>query len=285
MVIVMNWDMTHDQQRLWADAVLVWSLVSYLRPDNTLQLESGWPRSGVHDDAPTDAFCAILGALFAGVLGIGSGISLPLAAAVGGLSVSLPLIRRTLLRWHVIEPLPVMELAFPVVIVFVLGWLIEQQARPSFPELIPMPGAMPDRIAISFGLAGVLFVTRGGTHFVKSVCATGQILPRLSTGDAIPVATSQATSASPEGARALQPVDQARIGMGRKLGCLERILMLLFVVGGQYEALGLILAAKGLIRSKEFEDRDFTEYFLLGSLASVLVAVVTGELLRRVISP
>jgi hypothetical protein len=144
---------------------------------------------------------------------------------------------------------------------------------------------MPDRIGVSFGLAGVLFVTRGGTHFVKSVCATGQILPRLSPRNAIPVPASQETGASPEGARALQPVDQARIGMGRKLGCLERILMLLFVVGGQYEALGLIVAAKGLIRSKEFEDRDFTEYFLLGSLASVLVAVVTGELLKHVVSP
>lgn len=283
--MALNWDMTHDQQRLWADAVLVWSLVSYVRPDNTLQLESGWPRSGAHDNAATDAFCALLGALFAGVLGIGSGIELLLAAAVGVLSVSLPLVRRTLLRWHVIEPLPIVELALPAMSLFVLGWLIEQQARPLFPDLISMPGAKPDRVGISFGMVGVLFVTRGGTHFVKSVCATGQILPRLSAGNAIPVATSQETGVSPEGARALQPVDQARIGMGRKLGCLERILMLLFVVGGQYEALGLILAAKGLIRSKEFEDRDFTEYFLLGSLASVLVAVVTGELLRRVISP
>jgi hypothetical protein len=56
--------------------------------------------------------------------------------------------------------------------------------------------------------------------------------------------------------------------------------MLIFVIAGQYEALGFVVAAKGLIRSKEFEDRDFTEYFLLGTLASVLIAVLTGELLN-----
>ena len=118
----------------------------------------------------------------------------------------------------------------------------------------------------SFCVSAFLFITRGGTHFVKAVCATGKILPRLH---------GQANSDETR----TQPIDQARLGMGRKLGNLERILMLIFVIAGRYDALGFVLAAKGLIRSKEFEDRDFTEYFLLGSLASILIAVLTGELL------
>ena len=72
------------------------------------------------------------------------------------------------------------------------------------------------------------------------------------------------------------------LGMGQKLSNLESILMLIFVIAGRYDALEFVLAAKGLIRPKEFEDRDFTEYFLLGSLASILIAVLTGELLIRV---
>ena len=120
-------------------------------------------------------------------------------------------------------------------------------------------------------IAAALLVTRGGTHFVKAVCATGKILPRISE------APSAASSPDTQ-------VDEVRLGMGRKLGNLERILMLIFVMAGRYDAVGFVLAAKGLIRSKEFEDRDFTEYFLLGSLASILIAILTGEALNALVA-
>jgi hypothetical protein len=42
-----------------------------------------------------------------------------------------------------------------------------------------------------------------------------------------------------------------------------------------------LVTAKGLVRSEEFEkSRDFTEYFLIGSLSSVLVALCAGLALR-----
>jgi hypothetical protein len=41
------------------------------------------------------------------------------------------------------------------------------------------------------------------------------------------------------------------------------------------------VAAKGVVRSGEFQnDRDFAEYFLIGSLSSVLVALSAGLALR-----
>lgn len=52
---------------------------------------------------------------------------------------------------------------------------------------------------------------------------------------------------------------------------------------GSYEALGLIIAAKGLIRAKEFADRDFAEYFIMGSLASTAVALAVGVALRAAV--
>ena len=56
------------------------------------------------------------------------------------------------------------------------------------------------------------------------------------------------------------------------------------IVAGSYEALGFIVAAKGLIRSRDFEkSRDLTEYFLIGSLASVAVALATGVIARYTI--
>ncbi|HEX7120970.1 MAG TPA: hypothetical protein VF178_01280 [Gemmatimonadaceae bacterium] len=68
-------------------------------------------------------------------------------------------------------------------------------------------------------------------------------------------------------------VDVAR---GRAIGILERGLALTLVLLGQFGALGLIVAAKSLARFKALEDRDFAEYFLIGTLASLLLALLVG---------
>lgn len=63
---------------------------------------------------------------------------------------------------------------------------------------------------------------------------------------------------------------------GRLIGYLERILIVVLVVKGSYEGLGFLIAAKGLIRASEFEDRQLAEYFLVGSLLSVVCALAIG---------
>ena len=66
------------------------------------------------------------------------------------------------------------------------------------------------------------------------------------------------------------------IARGRTIGTLERALALTLVLLGQYGALGLIVAAKSLARFKALDDRDFAEYFLIGTLASLLLALAGG---------
>ena len=66
------------------------------------------------------------------------------------------------------------------------------------------------------------------------------------------------------------------IARGRTIGALERALALTFVLLGQYGALGLLIAAKSLARFKALEDREFAEYFLIGTLASLLLALLGG---------
>jgi hypothetical protein len=62
---------------------------------------------------------------------------------------------------------------------------------------------------------------------------------------------------------------------------LKRIVLTMVVAAGSYAALAFLIAAKGLVRSEEFEkSRDLTEYFLIGSLSSVLVALCAGLALR-----
>ena len=72
-------------------------------------------------------------------------------------------------------------------------------------------------------------------------------------------------------------IDVAR---GRAVGSLERALALTMVLLGDYAAVGWIIAAKSLARFKQLEDREFAEYFLVGTLASFLLAVLVGMGIR-----
>lgn len=69
-------------------------------------------------------------------------------------------------------------------------------------------------------------------------------------------------------------------GSGRAIGILERVLLLPLVILGEWGGIGLILAAKSLARFKELDSRPFAEYYLIGTLTSVVVATATGLLVR-----
>lgn len=80
-----------------------------------------------------------------------------------------------------------------------------------------------------------------------------------------------------------QPSDQLR--GGRLLGPMERVVILGLGLAGQVTAAGIVIAAKGLIRWPELQARaragdrpgidEVTEYFLIGSFVSWLVALVS----------
>jgi len=63
---------------------------------------------------------------------------------------------------------------------------------------------------------------------------------------------------------------------GAMIGFLERALILTFILVGEYIAIGLILTAKSIARFDELKDRKFSEYFLIGTLSSILITVFTG---------
>jgi hypothetical protein len=60
---------------------------------------------------------------------------------------------------------------------------------------------------------------------------------------------------------------------GRVIGILERLIIFVLVLKGEYGALGFVIAAKSFARFKELDNRKFAEYFLVGTLASVSSAV------------
>ena len=61
---------------------------------------------------------------------------------------------------------------------------------------------------------------------------------------------------------------------GAWIGTLERILIVLLMSMNQFSAIGLVLTAKSIARYKKIsEEPAFSEYYLLGTLLSVLIAI------------
>ena len=70
---------------------------------------------------------------------------------------------------------------------------------------------------------------------------------------------------------------------GLYIGWLERALLYGFVVAGAPSAVALVVAAKSIARFPSFSKEKFAEYFLIGTLASVVVAVGAGVAVRAIL--
>ena len=66
---------------------------------------------------------------------------------------------------------------------------------------------------------------------------------------------------------------------GALIGNLERILTIVFVLLGQFEAIGFIVAAKSILRFKD-TDTAKTEYVLAGTFLSFGIAILCGLMAR-----
>jgi hypothetical protein len=70
---------------------------------------------------------------------------------------------------------------------------------------------------------------------------------------------------------------------GEHIGALERILVITFVLMGQYAGIGFLLAAKSVFRFGDMrreQDRKLTEYIMLGTLLSFTFALLLGLLVK-----
>lgn len=69
-----------------------------------------------------------------------------------------------------------------------------------------------------------------------------------------------------------QPIEET-LGAGFIIGILERLIILTLGLLGEFGAIGLVLAAKGLARFEQLKDKSFAEKYLIGTLLSVLLAL------------
>jgi hypothetical protein len=134
-----------------------------------------------------------------------------------------------------------------IIAALVLGTLLGPLVKP-----VP-PGPWWGRVALI--VTGYLYVMGRGVVVIRSVLELPSLQMRRDED------------------RTAGAIEVAR---GRAVGSLERALTLTLVLLGEYAAVGWIIAAKSLARFKQLEDREFAEYFLVGTLASFLLALLTG---------
>ena len=125
-----------------------------------------------------------------------------------------------------------------------------------------------------------------GLSLDRALLLAGAFLVQLSTGNVL-VRLVLAATGTVNPARHGQPDDPAtQLKGGRLLGPMERVFILALALAGEITAASIVVAAKGLLRFPELSSRRdqerihlLTEYFLVGSFVSWLIALAAALLL------
>lgn len=270
---------------LWSQSLLLWSVAAYgvmadpLSGETALLLRSRW------------ALLLASRAILAAVFEYGLSHSIMLSAFLLLTTVGQPLLRyrvplRRTAEFEGIWILASMVLSLVVIRRFHLST-----------EWVPASMSPAQLAALCIVASILLLVVRGGTYIVRGVLRKSGTLPSKArirsvspqvasppapeaapAAEAVPIAIEIAAAAEESSPPA---IDIEEYNRGRLIGNLERIILTIVVAAGSYAALAFLVAAKGVVRSDEFgKNRDFAEYFLVGSLASVMVALCAGIGLR-----
>ncbi len=274
---------------LFAELLLIWSAAHYLTVRDKVReiSESGQPTKV---DALQNRrwLASVFLRAFTSALataGMTAFTSWTLVGAVFVSTLILPLLRA------VINPkyIPELEICMNVGFVATLLLLIDHYHLRLCWSPIKLDVANSRIILTSLIIAIMLFSLRGGTYIVRGILDKTGTLPQLKNARELAASSALAAVATPaqEGGstekQSLVHVDTNEYSRGRMIGNLERLLLLVIVAAGSYQSLAFLAAAKGLIRSKDLENRDWAEYFLVGSLASVLVALAGGLLIQQLL--
>lgn len=116
----------------------------------------------------------------------------------------------------------------------------------------------------------------------QMLLVTGAFLVQLSTGNVVVRLVLAATDTLNPMRHGTAQDPEMQLKGGRLLGPLERVLILGLGMAGEVTAASIVVAAKGLLRFPELQSRreqerihQLTEYFLLGSFLSWLIALGT----------
>ncbi|WP_425370112.1 hypothetical protein KST09_05755 [Fusobacterium animalis] len=67
---------------------------------------------------------------------------------------------------------------------------------------------------------------------------------------------------------------------GNIIGKLERIIIAILLLNNQFGVIGFVLTAKSIARFKQMENRNFAEKYLIGTLTSFLIVLLSVLILK-----
>lgn len=115
-------------------------------------------------------------------------------------------------------------------------------------------------------LSGYIFIWNPGSHIVEKTLNNYKIVkPDYKSGEII--INNQKQVANP----------------GELIGKLERVLLLSFILSNNFLVISIIFTAKSVARFSNFKDKDFVNYYIIGTLISLLIAMGVGFLLNIII--
>ena len=83
-----------------------------------------------------------------------------------------------------------------------------------------------------------------------------------------------------ESSEEAEKVEEGIRHAGRLIGFFEAFIITTLVAMNQWSAISFLVAAKAVGRIKQMEERPFAEYFLVGTLANVSIAIIGGMIIR-----
>jgi hypothetical protein len=261
---------------LVSQLVMFWTLANYAVTADPVQQT----KNAISDKQPAPRFWAanvvlrslLLGAITLLIAGFSShSFFLALVLVAGALL--LPISR----RWWVV-PRYGAELEIGINLFFVVAIVVSVQRwhLTIVHGWASLPFAEGRASSLYLITAIVVFNLRGATYVVRGILNKCGALPELTLpkNTTFPARELNLKEAG---------VDATEFNRGRWIGNLERILLLAIVSQAGYSAVAFLMAAKGFIRSKDLENREWAEYFLLGTLASMAVALVGGIAIGKII--
>lgn len=245
----------------FAESLFIWHLANYGL--STDPVRDGNDHPEITEDEARNWRCWLIGvgcrSLAAAILVVAisgfSRISLLLAGFIFAGSILLPVTRRLI---------PVASLAEFELLANGLAalsiWSICEHLRPAStpPWFTRLNSDQASALFICTALS--IYAIRGGSYLVRGVLEKAGGIPPPA------ILTNESYS------------------HGRIIGQVERAIVILIVMAGNLEALAFFFAAKGLIRSRELDERARVDYLLLGSLISFLIALAVGLLLQKTLA-
>jgi hypothetical protein len=267
---------TQGSLLLVSQLVMFWTLANYAVTADPVQET----KNAISDKRPAPGFWTaivvtrslLLGAIPLLIAGPGRpSFFLGLVLVAG--SLLLPISRR---RWVVPRYGAELEIGINLVFVIAIAVSVRHWNLTSLHSWASLGFTEGKAASLYLIAAIVVFNFRGGTYVVRGILNKCGALPELTLpkNTTLPARELHLKEAG---------VDAVEFNRGRWIGNLERILLLAIVSQAGYSALAFLMAAKGFIRSKDLENREWAEYFLLGTLASMAVALVGGIAIQKII--